>query len=211
MSQPNTSNPNNPALTHKQSRATALGFTLIELLVSLSIVAVLTGVAIPTFAHIRTEQRINAASNAMHNSIALAKSQALRLGQTILITPAGCTNDTKDFSALLAPPARTTRSDNHWPCGWLVLADTNKNAAADVNDALLHYVAGVQGVRISNNVKADTLRILPSGVVSPMQSMHFCPSSSNTTWGNFASKLVVAISGRTRTESLRDGELCADS
>jgi type IV fimbrial biogenesis protein FimT len=210
MSQPNTANPNNPAFTHKQSRATALGFTLIELLVSLSIVAVLTGVAIPTFAHIRTEQRINAASNAMHNSIALAKSQALRLGQTILITPAGCTHDTKDLSALLAPPTRTTRSGNNWPCGWLVLADTNKNAAADVNDSLLHYVAGVEGVRISNNVKADTLRILPSGVVSPMQSMHFCPSNT-TTWGNFASKLVVAISGRTRTESLRDGEHCADS
>ncbi|MFB1017833.1 MAG: GspH/FimT family pseudopilin [Burkholderiaceae bacterium] len=210
MSHPNTLNPNNPALTHKQSRTTALGFTLIELLVSLSIVAVLSGVAIPTFAHIRTEQRINAASKAMHNSIAVAKSQALRLGQTILITPAGCTQDTKDLSALLAPPARTTRSGNSWPCGWLVLADTNKNAAADVNDALLHYVAGIEGVRISNNVTADTLRIMPSGVVSPMQSMHFCPSS-NTTWSNFASKLVVAISGRTRTESLRDGAHCADS
>ena len=91
-----------------------------------------------------------------------------------------------------------------------MLADTNKNAAADVNDALLHYVAGIEGVRISNNVTADTLRILPSGVVSPMQSMHFCPGS-NATWSNFASKLVVAISGRTRTESLRDGAHCADS
>ena len=176
---------------------------------SLSIVAVLAGVAVPTLAHMRTEQRINAAANAMRDSIDMAKSQALRLAQTIVIAPAGCAaQDTSSLAVLLTAPTHQLGQTSRWRCGWVVVADTNHNGQADINDGLLRHVAGLKGVAIRNNVADDLLRVAPSGVVSPMQSMHFCPAA-NAQWVGYARKLVVAISGRIRTESLRNDDSCA--
>lgn len=198
------------AIRHSNAHA-ASGFTLLELLISLAVVAVLASVAVPTLAHMRTEQRINAAANTMRDSIALAKSQALRLGQTVIIAPAGCVPATStNLSAILTPPAVSASLSAAWRCGWVVVSDVNDNNQVDVNDALLRHVAGIKGVVVANNVRDALLRVAPSGVVSPMQSLRFCPDA-NAQWVNYARKLVVAISGRTRSESLRDGEGCAAS
>lgn len=198
------------ASSHPNAHA-ARGFTLLELLISLGLVAVLAGMAVPTLAHMRTEQRINAAANAMRDSIALAKSQALQLGQTVIIAPAGCVpTASTNLSAILTPPTVSATLNSAWRCGWVVVSDVNDNSQVDINDALLRRVSDIQGVVLSNNVRDAMLRVAPSGVVSPMQSLQFCPDT-NAQWVNYARKLIVAISGRTRSESLRDGEGCTAS
>jgi type IV fimbrial biogenesis protein FimT len=192
----------------RPSPITYLGFTLIELMASLAIVAVLAGGAVPTFARMHAEQRVNAASSAMQNSIALAKSQALRLSRTVLIAPASCTPHSDDTAALFESVSAGAAAN--WRCGWLVVVDMNSNDAVDINDGLLRVVSTLPDVHLHNNVRSNTLLITPNGVVSPQQSMTFCTANASQ-WLNYAKKLVIAISGRTRTESVRDDDICQAS
>ena len=198
------------ASQHSHAHA-AWGFTLLELLISLAVVAVLASVAVPTLVHMRMQQRINAAANSMRDSIMLAKSQALRLGQTVIIAPAGCEpSRSAHLAAILMPPDASASPNSAWRCGWVVVSDVNHNNQVDVNDALLRHVTGIKGVVITNNVRDALLRVAPSGVVSPMQSLQFC-IDDNAQWMHYARKLVVAISGRIRSDRLQDGKGCTAS
>ena len=108
------------------------------------------------------------------------------------------------------PPDASASPNSAWRCGWVVVSDVNHNNQVDVNDALLRHVTGIKGVVITNNVRDALLRVAPSGVVSPMQSLQFC-IDDNAQWMHYARKLVVAISGRIRSDRLQDGKGCTAS
>jgi type IV fimbrial biogenesis protein FimT len=54
------------------------GFTLIELLVTLAVLAILVGIGLPAFSELIASQRTRAATSALHDSLMLARSEAIK-------------------------------------------------------------------------------------------------------------------------------------
>ena len=86
-------------------RRPALGFTLIELLVTMAVLVVVLSLAAPSFRAILEAQRMRAAAFDLMADLTLARSEALKRGQTL--TP-----------VTLAP------TSGSWAAGWRVMAGT---------------------------------------------------------------------------------------
>ncbi|WP_151705124.1 GspH/FimT family pseudopilin [Nitrincola alkalilacustris] len=83
------------------------GLTLVELMVTVSVLAVLLGVAAPSFVSTVQNSRATTLANAIVYAFNLARSEAVRRGDDITVCPS--LNE-------------ETCSGNDWTVGWIVLA-----------------------------------------------------------------------------------------
>jgi type IV fimbrial biogenesis protein FimT len=114
-----------------------LGTSLIELLVAIAVLAVLSALAIPSFASLARQYRVNAVTEAFMESVQLARVDAMRLGQDIVLRRnTGCT------------ASLPTTAD--WLCGWRVFADLNGNHQPDAAEAQLQAVDLPPGVYLQS-------------------------------------------------------------
>ena len=79
------------------------GFTLIELMVTIAILAVIIGIAIPSFSNILLNNRIESAAQDLYGGLQLARSEAVKRKEGVSVCRAnsaatGCQNGT-DWSA----------------------------------------------------------------------------------------------------------------
>jgi type IV fimbrial biogenesis protein FimT len=65
------------------------GFTLVELLVVIAVLAIVATVGIPNFGPTVANSRATAAANGLLGALQLARSEAVRLNEPVLITPTG--------------------------------------------------------------------------------------------------------------------------
>lgn len=63
------------------------GFTLIELMVVVTLVAVLSAIAVPSFRDLLLNQRLAASTSDFVAALSLARTEALKRSQTITLTP----------------------------------------------------------------------------------------------------------------------------
>ncbi|HYD79733.1 MAG TPA: GspH/FimT family pseudopilin [Paucimonas sp.] len=75
-------------LPHQRSA----GFTLIEVIVTLTIAAVLTVLAAPSFKNLITSQRLKTASFDLVTNLTLARSEAIKQNGNVTITPVSTSN-----------------------------------------------------------------------------------------------------------------------
>ena len=104
------------------------GFTLAELMVVSAIVAILMGIAIPSYKYISTSYRMSARSMA---SWVICSSRAARRSRRATPSPSVC-----------LPTALTCSGGTDWNPGWIVFSDPNANAV--VEPALGERVLKVQ-------------------------------------------------------------------
>ena len=86
------------------------GLSLIELLAALVVLSVLIGLAAPSFSRMIAEQRLREASSEMRVSLATARSEAVKRGQAVLVTP---------------------READNWSSGWCVGPEESANGCGD--------------------------------------------------------------------------------
>lgn len=103
------------------------GFTLIEMMVTVAVLAIILGIGVPSFQTLIERNRVSTATNKLFSALTTARSEAIRLGQNVSLTPASA-----GWAAgwTIASPTTTLRVENALP-GSVAIAEAN-NASSIV-------------------------------------------------------------------------------
>ncbi|WP_039049938.1 GspH/FimT family pseudopilin [Comamonas thiooxydans] len=126
--------PNLPLIRRHFSR----GFTAIELMVTVAILAVLAGLAAPSFNPIIERWRVRQVSEELQSTLYFARSEAVKRGGGIVIlrntSTDGCTISDTDTDA--------------WNCGWLVFVDKNSDGVKDNGEEVLQQTPPPRRIKV---------------------------------------------------------------
>jgi type IV fimbrial biogenesis protein FimT len=107
------------------------GFTLTEMMVVTAIVAILLGIAIPSYKYITTSYRMSAELNNLSGDLQYARGEALREGN--------------DVTACISSNGTACTGGGNWNVGWIVFSDPNANATVDPGERILKIQAAFTG------------------------------------------------------------------
>lgn len=92
------------------------GFTLIELMITLAIAAIVVTFGIPSFRSMMRDNRIAAHTNEFIGALNLARSEAIKRGERVILEP---------------------NTAGNWGKGWRIAVDTNDNGKVDNGEVVL--------------------------------------------------------------------------
>lgn len=165
------------------ARRNKAGFSLIELMVTVSIAAILISMGIPAFQNYALKQRLNAAVNALHNDLLMARSQAIHRDMQVIACP------------LKAQSGCTGKTD--WSEGWIVFGDSNEDGNFQEGESILRHGQKVENVMIHSTAGRTHFRFYSNGTAPGSNgSISLCGLG-----GPFmARKLVISNLGRVRRD-----------
>jgi type IV fimbrial biogenesis protein FimT len=152
----------------------ARGFTLIELIVAVTVLAVLTAIAIPSYTRIVAAQRVRTTSSDLFLSLIRARSEALKRGTNVTLKPA---------------------SGSSWQNGWKVPDPNSTTVLIDTHGA----VSGVTVTGPTSVVYQSSGRLQDNTAASCTTNPPvacFVITSTVTSWSGAASCVSVDVSGR---------------
>jgi type IV fimbrial biogenesis protein FimT len=161
-------------------RQVPAGFSLYELLLALLLIAVLGGIAVPSFATIVANGRIRAEIDALFHAVHLARKESIMRRTVVSICPS---TDSHDCSAKL-----------DWSSGWIMFnnLDRDEPPRLDPGEAVLQVHRGRPHVRIIANRRGFTLRATSKRATNG--TLVVCDYKSRAT----ARALVISYTGRPR-------------
>jgi type IV fimbrial biogenesis protein FimT len=101
------------------------GMTMTELVIVMAIVGILLGLGVPSYRYVTNSNRMSSEVNALLGDMQLARSQALREGNSVAI----CISSNGTTCA-----GSTTYT---WQSGWVVYSDLNNDGVLGANDPIL--------------------------------------------------------------------------
>jgi type IV fimbrial biogenesis protein FimT len=108
------------------------GFTVTEVVMVMVIVGILTAIGTPTFKYVTTSNRISGEVNALLGDMQFARTEAIKLGQTVSI----CSSSSSASYGSVASYGQCTQSLN-WQNGWIVFIDVNGDKTVGAGDTIL--------------------------------------------------------------------------
>ena len=90
-----------------------LGFTIFELMITVAVLGVLMGVGVPAMQSLMQNSRLTTQINLLSTSLALARSEAIKLNQRVLVCVSDSGTDCADGSTMT------------WDSGWITFVDRN--------------------------------------------------------------------------------------
>ncbi|MDV7210382.1 GspH/FimT family pseudopilin [Azotobacter beijerinckii] len=168
--------------------ARACGFTLVELMVALAVLAILLGVAIPSFSDVSLSSKLRSLANELAASATLGRSEAIKRNAVVTL----CAS---------SDGANCTKDD--WNQGWVVRT---------VDDTVLHaQAAAPSGYLITATSEADETRIefQPTGLGATSTRLTICRSSPSA--GSQERVVEVSLTGRTSVKTTTTGKCPDDS
>ena len=100
----------------------AQGMTVIELMTAMLVLAILMGIAIPSFREFSSNNRTVAATNELVTALNVARSEALRRATTTIV----CASSDQ----------ATCSGSTTWTPGWIAFVDLNNNGVVDADELL---------------------------------------------------------------------------
>ena len=120
------------------------GFTLIELMVTISVLAILLTIAVPSFRTFVLNNRITGQANDMMTALNYARSEAIKRGLPVIMSSNSGTAD--------------------WSAGWIVFADPDNDGIFNAGDAKLRVGPALGGGNtLTANLAAVTAVTFDSG------------------------------------------------
>jgi type IV fimbrial biogenesis protein FimT len=155
------------------------GFSLIELLVTLGVLAILLVAAAPAMTGMILNNRMSSYSNDLMADLAIARSEALKRNQRIVI----CKNSDNNSSC----------GTGNWQAGWLLYLDADSDTVLDAGETILRVRQALPGGYTINSAGiVDTLVVRPVGLSTPTGTFRICDQRA----GNFGRLITISAAGR---------------
>lgn len=171
------------------------GFSLYELLMTLTLIALLVGLGVPSFAGLAARNRLHVEINALFHAIHVARKESIMRRKVVSLCP--------------SLDGRSCSPSRDWSTGWLMFENTDKDEPPrrDRGEPLLQVHVVGENVRIMANRRGFTLRATEKRATNG--TFVVCDRADRVT----PRALVISYTGRPRvTQETRRGEpySCAD-
>jgi type IV fimbrial biogenesis protein FimT len=174
------------------------GFSLLELMITVSVAAILLGLAVPSFTDVIRNNRLTTAANDLLHSTQVARTEALKRQLPVVVCASA------DSAATPTPSCNGGAFTD-----WFVFVDTNNNWMMDAGEMVLEAHGPVHNsltVRNDNNgiisyaSSGFSNPPLPGGAIVPSRNVVICDSRGNRQIGtnSTARAIVIATAGRPR-------------
>lgn len=144
------------------------GFTLIELMVALAILAILLGIAVPSFGSMIRDSRASTLASELQGALQLARSEAVKRRQNVVV----CRR---------RPDASTCENGADWAGGWLV---------QQVGGDVIKVWDSVQGLAVVGPNAGVTFR--SNGMAGSASNFAVTPSGCS---GKQRREITVSVTG----------------
>ena len=158
----------------------ARGVTLIELITTISIMAIVTAIAAPTFSDLQRNAQRTTAVNSFFHGLFLARSESIKSGQVVTICKSIDGSNCNSTAA--------------WHDGWMIFVNTDRDdlPERDEGEAILHVGSRWDGGTITSNRAAYSFRPFRQAVVNG--TIIFCDPRGSA----HARAIIISHTGRPR-------------
>ena len=178
------------------------GLTLIELMVSLSVLAILLGLAVPSYRTFIQSTRLTAITNDLASALATARSEAVKRATRVTVCKSANVNAASPTCSAVA----------NWQDGWIVFVDGSVAGTVDGTDAAnvlrVFQPTVINGMAIDGGVNFDDwVSYMASGVSRGSGDLPngtfvvdfaTCPSPAT----NMARNVVINNTGRVTVQRI---------
>lgn len=178
------------------NRTRQTGMTLIELVIVVVVLALLTGLTMPTFRQVSESARYRNTSHALTVSLAQARMIAISRGHRVTVCP--------------ATPDGACTGGADWSSGWIVFLDPARTGQPSTREAILETH---QRSASANNPKVHTtpgrrfVRFSPDGMARGSNlTLTICSPRDSRMLG----QVVVSTAGRVRSQRGDSGTPCPE-
>ena len=156
------------------------GYSLFELLMTMTLVALVLTLGIPSFGSIVANHRIRVEVDALFHAVHLARKSSIARRRVVTICP--------------SDDGRDCEPGFDWSTGWIMFVNTDRDypVVRDDDEAILNYHPVDENARIMSNRKTFTFR--STELRATNGTLVFCDRRGRAT----ARALVISYTGRPR-------------
>lgn len=162
------------------------GFSLIELMIVVAIIGVTLAIGVPSFNSLTLNSRLNTQANTVLSSMLLARSEAIKRGYNVRVTP---------VSACSTPCTE-------WGEGWQVVLDRDGDDSVDSDDEVVRYFETLKKSTLAPEASSVTeISFLASGFTKDASEMELELKDEVCTTGRERMRVIsVAPAGFVQSE-----------
>ena len=154
------------------------GFTIIEVMITVTILAIVMVIGAPAMRDFMVRNRITGQSSDLASDLQLARSEANRRGQRVVV----CQTDST-YAAC---------GTGGWTAGWILFIDANSNAALDTGEEVIRvHQALPTDLTVAVSPSATKVTYRPTGMSDAARTFTICQTKY------IGRVLSISVTGRT--------------